>query len=182
MKFQPLPLQGAWLIEAEPITDERGFFTRIIDRQQFQSYGLNSDLLQASMSHNTHRGTLRGMHLQVTPFAETKLIRVTSGSILDVIIDLRKNSSTYLEHFAVTLRASEPAILYVPEGFAHGFQTLADHTEVYYHMNQVYHGPSARSFLWSDLQFGIEWPFPTPILSPKDASAPVFDPQQLSAI
>lgn len=179
MKILPLPLPGAYLINAEPITDERGFFTRLIDRKEFLRYDLNSNLLQASMSHNTRRGTLRGMHLQVTPFAETKLVRVTSGSIHDVIIDLRNSSPTYLQHFAVTLKASEPAILYVPEGLAHGFQTLEDHTEVYYHMNQVYHGPSARSFLWSDPQFGIEWPLPNPILSPKDAAAPVFDLQLL---
>ena len=174
MNFTPLPLHGAWLIEAEPISDERGFFTRLIDCQEFITFGLNTDLLQASMSYNTRRGTLRGLHLQAAPFAETKLIRVTSGSIHDVIVDLRPKSPTYLQHLAISLSAKEPAILYVPEGFAHGFQTLEDHTEVYYHMNQVYHGPSARSFLWSDPQFGIEWPLANPILSPKDAAAPSF--------
>ncbi|MEO7932046.1 MAG: dTDP-4-dehydrorhamnose 3,5-epimerase family protein [Chthoniobacterales bacterium] len=182
MKFTPLPLPGAWLIEAEPICDERGFFSRIICREEFLARELDPNLQQASMSQNKLRGTLRGMHLQVAPHGETKLVRVTAGSIHDVIIDLRLESETYLQHFSVVLTSANPAVLYIPEGFAHGFQTLEDGVEVYYHMNRAFHAPAARGFLWSDPHFGITWPIADPILSPKDAVAPLFDPLLLAAI
>jgi len=180
MIFTPLPLDGAWLIEAEPIQDERGFFARVICRKEFVFHGLNPDLQQASMSHNKVRGILRGMHWQAAPHGEIKLVRVTSGAIHDVIVDLRATSRTYLQHYAVVLTAEKPALLYIPDGFAHGFQTLLDRSEVYYHMSEVFHAPSARSFLWSDARFGIQWPLSNPILSPKDKTAPLFDPQLLA--
>lgn len=180
MKFTPLTLSGAYLIEADPICDDRGFFARIICAEEFSAHQLTSDLLQASMSHNKLRGTLRGLHLQIAPYGETKLVRVTCGSIFDVIIDLRPASPTYLQHYSVVLNAQNPTSLYIPEGFAHGFQTLEDSTEVYYQMDQIFHAPSARSFLWSDPQFGILWPVDNPILSPKDQMAPMFDPQLLT--
>lgn len=180
MKFVPLRLSGAWLIEAEPMADERGFFTRLIDRETFREHGLETELLQASMSHNTLRGTLRGMHWQVAPFGEIKLVRVTAGSIQDVIVDLRKNSPTYMELESVFLTSDQPSLLYIPEGFAHGFQTLEDATEVYYHMNQIYDPTSARSFLWSDPQFEIPWSVENPILSDKDRNAPPFTPAILT--
>lgn len=179
MKFTELALRGAYLIEAELIEDERGYFTRLIDREEFLARGLRVELGQASMSHTLRRGTLRGMHLQVAPHAEAKLVRVTAGRIHDVIIDLRSESQTYLQHVEVELTGEKPTILYVPKGFAHGFQTLEDQTDVYYHMDQSYHGPAARSFLWSDPQFGIAWPLLNPQLSPKDAEAPCFEPRLL---
>jgi dTDP-4-dehydrorhamnose 3,5-epimerase len=175
MKFTQLPLQGAYLIEAEPIVDERGFFTRLICRNEFARHQLVTDLSQASMSHNRERGTLRGMHWQNPPHAETKLVRVIAGSILDTIVDLRPDSPSYKQHCQVQLSAQKPATLYIPEGFAHGFQTLEDHTEVYYHMNREFHAASARGFLWNDPQFGIVWPIENPILSPKDRLAPLFE-------
>jgi dTDP-4-dehydrorhamnose 3,5-epimerase len=175
MKFNSLPLSGAWLIEAEPTEDERGFFARLICREEFLAHGLTCELMQASMSQNKTKGTLRGMHWQVAPYCETKLVRVTAGAIHDVIVDLRTASATYLQHYSILLTSAKPSILYIPEGFAHGFQTLEDNTEVYYHMNQVYHAPSARGFLWSDPQIAISWPLKDPILSPKDLSAPLFN-------
>ena len=180
MNFIALPLLGAYKIEAELISDNRGFFTRLICAEEFQTHGLDCTLVQASMSQNRLRGTLRGMHLQISPYGETKLVRVTRGSIYDVIIDLRSASPTYLQHFAVELSARLPASLYIPAGFAHGFQTLEDDTEVYYHMNQEFSGASARTFLWSDPQFAITWPLPNPILSEKDAQAPLFHRDLLS--
>jgi dTDP-4-dehydrorhamnose 3,5-epimerase len=180
MIFTPLPLNGAFLIEAEPISDERGFFARIIDREEFLAHQLDPNLQQASMSHNKVRGTLRGMHWQVAPHGEVKLVRVTAGSIYDVIMDIRPISSTYLQHCGVTLSSAKPAVLYIPEGFAHGFQTLEDATEVYYHMNQAFHAPSARAFAWNDPEIGIGWPLADPILSPKDRVAPPFDSQLLT--
>ncbi len=182
MKFTPLPLLGAYLIEAESLCDDRGFFARIICREEFLAHELDPNLQQASMSHNTLRGTLRGMHLQVAPHSESKLVRVTAGSIHDVIIDLRPESETYLKHFCIVLTSAKPAVLYIPKGFAHGFQTLENGAEVYYHMNRAFHAPAARGFLWSDPQFGISWPIADPILSQKDAVAPLFDPQLLAAI
>ena len=175
MIFTPLPLHGSYLIEAEPIHDDRGFFARVIDRDEFLNRGLITELRQASMSHNRLRGTLRGMHLQVAPHAETKLVRVTAGSIYDVIIDLRPESETFLQHYQIELTASKPSVLYIPKGFAHGFQTLEDHTEVYYHMDEAFQAPAARSFSWNDPRFDIRWPLANPILSPKDAQAPLFD-------
>ncbi len=182
MKFTPLPLAGAWLIEAEPIADERGFFTRLIDRETFSEHGLETFLDQSSMSRNFRRGTLRGMHWQVEPYAEIKLVRVTAGSIHDVIIDLRATSPTFLASYAVILTARQPAILYVPAGFAHGFQTLEDDTEVSYQMNLPFHAPAARGFAWNDPQFAIPWPIANPTLSTKDAAATLFHESMLAPL
>jgi dTDP-4-dehydrorhamnose 3,5-epimerase len=180
MKFVPLPLLGAYLIETAPIVDDRGFFARIICRETYVKHGLSTELVQASMSYNKQCGTLRGMHWQAEPYGEIKLVRVTKGSIFDVIVDLRKKSPTYLQHCSVILNATEPTCLYIPEGFAHGFQTLENETEVYYHMNQEFQASAARGFLWKDPQFAILWPLGNPILSPKDLSAPLFSADLLN--
>ena len=168
MKLTSLPLSGACLLEIEPVSDERGFFARTWCSEEFQRFGLNPKLAQCSISNNTRRGTLRGMHFQAEPRAETKLIRCSAGAIHDVIVDLRQNSPTYCKWFAAELTSANHKIIYVPDGFAHGFQTLADDTEVIYQISESYRPELARGVRWNDPAFGIEWPIPNPIISARD--------------
>ena len=168
MKFIDTPLPGAYLVEPEAVVDERGFFTRTWCVEEFRSRGLNSNLAQCSLSSNARRGTLRGMHYQSEPYPEAKLVRCCAGAIYDVALDLRSSSPTYLKWFAAELTATNHKMLYVPEGFAHGFQTLVDASEVFYQISQAYRGESARGVRWNDPRFGIEWPVQNPILSPRD--------------
>lgn len=156
--FRETTLAGAFVIEPEKREDERGFFARTFCRQEFLAHGLNPEIAQCNVSFNKRKGTLRGMHYQGPPFAEAKLVRCTAGAIFDVIIDLRKSSETFGRHFAVELCASSGKMLYIPEGFAHGFQTLLDDTEVFYQMSQPYAPQCARGVRWNDPFFGIEWP------------------------
>jgi dTDP-4-dehydrorhamnose 3,5-epimerase len=156
--FRETTLAGAFVIEPEKREDERGFFARTFCRQEFLAHGLNPEIAQCNVSFNKRKGTLRGMHYQAPPFAEAKLVRCTAGAIFDVIIDLRKSSETFGRHFAVELCASSGKMLYIPEGFAHGFQTLLDDTEVFYQMSQPYAPQCARGVRWNDPFFGIEWP------------------------
>jgi len=151
-------LPGELVIKPEKHSDQRGFFARTFCRQEFEAHGLNPQVAQCSVSFNRCKGTLRGMHYQAAPFAETKLVRCTSGSIFDVIIDLRSSSRTFKQYFAVELSSKNRKILYIPEGFAHGFQTLEDETEVFYQMSQAYYAEHARGVRWNDPAFGIEWP------------------------
>jgi dTDP-4-dehydrorhamnose 3,5-epimerase len=168
MKPIPLPLSGAYLIELEPRFDDRGFFARTWCAEEFQRLGLNSHLAQCSISWNQWRGTLRGLHYQAEPNAEAKLVRCCSGAIYDVIVDLRRPSPTYGKWSVAELTADNRKMLYVPEGFAHGFQTLVDRTEVSYHISVSYHPEFARGVRWNDPTFGIEWPISQPILSSRD--------------
>jgi dTDP-4-dehydrorhamnose 3,5-epimerase len=158
MKFTETKLKGAYIIEPEPIEDERGFFARSWCQQEFETYGLNPNLVQCNISFNKKKGTLRGMHYQVAPHEEAKLVRCTKGGIYDVIIDLRPDSSTFKRWIAVELTADNYKMLYIPEGFGHGFQTLEDNTEVFYQMSAFYHPECARGIRWDDLAFKIEWP------------------------
>jgi dTDP-4-dehydrorhamnose 3,5-epimerase len=158
LKFVQTPLQGAYVIELEKLSDDRGFFARSFCREEFEAHGLNPRIVQCNVSFNQKKGTLRGMHFQTIPFVEAKLVRCTSGSIHDVIIDLRRESETFKRHFAVVLSAQNGRMLYVPEGFAHGFQTLEENTEVFYQMSEVYSAPHARGVRWDDSAFGIQWP------------------------
>ena len=170
MKFLETELNGAFIIKFEKHEDERGFFTRVWDKKLFQENGLNSDLLQISFSFSKKRGTLRGMHLQKKPFEESKLVRCTNGKIFDVIIDLRQKSSTYKKWISMKLSSDNLQGLYIPEGFAHGFQTLEDNCEVCYHMSNWFSPEHARGIRWDDEEFNITWPINNPIISKKDLS------------
>lgn len=158
MRFTETPLPGAYLIDIERREDERGFFARAWSHDEFEARGINPRIGQCNISFNVRRGTLRGMHYQVPPYAEAKLVRCTMGAIFDVIIDLRPGSPTYKRHFSVVLSSENRRMLYVPEGFAHGFQTLEDATEVFYQMSKVYASEAARGVRWNDPAFGISWP------------------------
>lgn len=168
MKLINLPLSGAFLIELELISDERGFFARTWCTQEFERLGLNPKLVQCSISWNARRGTLRGLHYQTDPYAEAKLIRCCSGAIYDVIVDLRPASPSYGKWIAAELTSQNRQMLYVPEGFAHGFQTLIDDTEISYQISASYQPDYARGVRWNDPVFGIEWPISHPILSARD--------------
>jgi dTDP-4-dehydrorhamnose 3,5-epimerase len=170
MKFLETELNGAFIIKFEKHEDERGFFTRVWDKKLFQENGLNSDLLQISFSFSKKRGTLRGMHLQKKPFEESKLVRCTNGKIFDVIIDLRQKSSTYKKWISMELSSDNLQGLYIPEGFAHGFQTLEDNCEVCYHISNWFSPEHARGIRWDDEEFNITWPINNPIISKKDLS------------
>jgi len=176
MKFNETKLRGAFLIEPELLTDERGFFARTCCRKEFEKNGLNFDWVQCNISYNKHKGTLRGMHYQVDPSAEVKLVRCTMGAIYDVIIDLRPDSNTYNQWIAVELSAENRKMIYVPQGFAHGFQTLADNCEVFYQMSAFYAPECARAVRWNDPQFKIDWPEAERTISKKDQSVKDFDP------
>jgi dTDP-4-dehydrorhamnose 3,5-epimerase len=172
--FTETKLAGAFVIELERRADERGFFARTFCRQEFEAHGLNPEVVQCNVSFNKRKGTLRGMHYQAAPFAEAKLVRCTSGSIYDVIIDLRPSSATFKKYFAVELSAENGRMLYIPEDFAHGFQTLQDDTEVFYQMAQRYSGEHGRGVRWNDPAFGIEWPEGERIIIERDRNYPNF--------
>lgn len=174
MIFAETRLKGAYVVEPERMEDERGFFARTFDQAEFAARGLESRLVQCSISFNKKKGTLRGMHYQATPFEETKLVRCTKGTIYDVIIDLRSGSPTFKQWVATELTAENRRMLYVPVGFAHGFQTLADDTEVSYQISEFYHPESARGVRWNDTAFGIVWPLSVTSSSERDSSYPPF--------
>lgn len=178
MKFIQTPINGAYVIEIQPISDERGFFSRMWCRQEFQDAGLKADFEQHSISFNRKRGTLRGMHFQLPPHDEVKIVRCSSGAIWDVILDLRPESTTFRQWFAIELSSDNRKSLYVPAGCAHGFQTLSDDTEVLYQISERYHSESARGVRWDDSAFGIAWPLPNPILSVRDSEFADFDTRE----
>lgn len=173
MEFQPTPLDGAYVIVPERKTDERGFFVRTWCRQEFSSRGLCTDWVQSSISFNRRAGTLRGLHFQKAPFEETKLVQCIAGAIFDVIVDLRPSSSTYLRWFSIELSRANGLMLYIPQGYAHGFQTLEDDTEVSYQITPSYQPASAVGLRWDDPALGIVWPkIARRIISPKDLGYP----------
>ena len=161
-------------MELDKRADQRGHFARTFCREEFEAHGLNSQVVQCNVSFNKRKGTLRGMHFQAAPFAEAKLVRCTSGSIYDVIIDLRPSSTTFKQHFAIELSPEKSKMLYIPEEFAHGFQTLADDTEVFYQMSQTFSAEHARGVRWNDPAFGIEWPAGERIIIGRDRNYPDF--------
>jgi len=174
LKFHPTPLAGAFVVEPERREDERGFFARSFCESEFRAQGLNPAVAQCNVSWNRRKGTLRGLHFQSKPHEEAKLVRCTRGAIWDVIVDLREGSATRHRWHAAELSAENRRALYVPRGFAHGFQTLADDSEVLYQMSEFYHPESSRGLRWDDPVFGISWPLPDPIVSPRDrAYAPL---------
>lgn len=174
MRFTETCLKGAYIIEPEPIEDERGSFSRIFCRKEFETLGLNVNLAQCSVSFNKKKGTLRGMHYQSQPHEETKLVRCIKGAIYDVILDLRQHSGTFMQWTAVTLNEDNRRSLYIPKGFAHGFQTLVEMSEVFYQISEFYHPECARGVRWNDPAFGIKWPEGHRIISIKDQQYPDF--------
>jgi dTDP-4-dehydrorhamnose 3,5-epimerase len=174
VKFVNTTIPGAVVIEPECRFDERGFFARTWCAREFAEHGLNSALAQCSISFNKTAGTLRGMHYQTPPHEEAKLVRCTMGAIYDVILDLRPASNTFLQHFAIELSQENRKALYVPEGCAHGFQTLADNTEVYYQMSEVFAPECSTGHRWNDVAFGIEWPLEVSVISDRDRCYPDF--------
>ena len=158
MIFTETPLAGAFVIDVDPHGDERGFFARTWCEREFAAHGLETRLAQCSVSFNKEAGTLRGLHYQIAPHEEAKLIRCTNGSIFDVIVDLRPDSPTLARHYAVILSSANRRMLYIPRGFAHGLQTLDPDTEVLYQMSEFYHPECARGVRWNDPAFGIAWP------------------------
>lgn len=174
MIFHKTELEGAYLITIQRLEDERGFFARSWCQREFDEQGLNSRLVQCNLSYNKLKATLRGMHYQTAPYQEAKLVSCTKGSIYDVIIDLRPESSTFRRHLGVRLSAEDHDMLYVPEGFAHGFLTLEDDTTVFYQMSEFYTPGSARGVRWNDPTFGIDWPEMVQVISERDAHYPDF--------
>ena len=172
MNFLETPLPGAYVIEIEKHEDERGFFARSWCAQEFAANGLDPQLVQCNVSFNKRKGTLRGLHYQIPPHAEVKLVRCTKGSLFDVIVDLRKDSPTFLKWFAIELTATNHRVLYIPKLFAHGFQTLEDDTEIFYQMSQFYEPAASKGLRWNDPRLGINWPLGERILSSRDASYP----------
>jgi len=174
MIFTETALKGAFIIEPEQLSDERGFFARTWCQKEFLNHGLNPNIVQCSISYNRKKGTLRGMHYQAAPHEETKLVRCTAGAIYDVIVDLRKDSSTFRKWISAELNEENRKMLYIPAGFAHGFQTLADNTEVFYQMSEFYTASHARGIRWNDPAFDIRWPFEVSVMSEKDEQIPDF--------
>lgn len=175
MKFVETGVAGVWIVELERHNDERGFFARSWCQHEFARRGLNHNLVQCNISWNMRRGTLRGMHFQSPPHEEAKLVRCTRGAVYDVAVDVRPHSPTFKRWAAVELTEDNFTMLYVPEGCAHGFQTLVDNTEVFYQMSACYAPGAARGVRWNDPGFGIAWPLcEEPIVSPRDASYPDY--------
>ncbi|WP_029032719.1 dTDP-4-dehydrorhamnose 3,5-epimerase [Salinarimonas rosea] len=180
MLIEETPLPGAFVITPEPIADARGFFARMVDREAFAARGMSADFVQASVSFNARAATLRGLHFQRDPHGEDKLIRVTMGAVHDVIVDLRPGSPTRGRSHALRLDAASRAALYVPKGFAHGFVTLVDETEILYQMTTPYVAGAAAGLRWDDPLLAIDWPVADPILSERDAAWPLLAPADIA--
>lgn len=174
MIFEETKLKGAYLIKLKELADERGFFARSWCQREFEQRGLIARVVQANLSFNREKGTLRGMHYQVAPYEETKLVRCTRGAIYDVIIDLRPESPTRRQWIGAELTDTNRHMLFVPEGFAHGFQTLADDTEVTYQVSQFYTPGAEQGARYHDPAFGIKWPLDVSVISEKDANWPHY--------
>jgi dTDP-4-dehydrorhamnose 3,5-epimerase len=168
MRFTPTKLAGAYIIEPEPRADSRGLFARTFCANEFRAQGLVDVFVQCNTSWNVSKGTLRGLHFQLSPSSEVKLVRCTAGALWDVIVDLRPQSATYLQYVAVELTAGNRSALYIPEMFAHGFQTLEEGTEVFYQMSQFYAPKLARGIRYDDPKIGIKWPLPVTSISDPD--------------
>ena len=177
MKFISTEIAGVWLIVPEPIEDERGSFARLFCRREFETRGLNSELVQCSTSFNRLKGTLRGMHFQAEPHGEEKIVRCTRGAMYDVIADLRRDSPSFRRWSGFELTADNRLMVYVPRGVAHGFLTTSDDTEVFYQMSEFHHPESARGVRWDDPSLAIRWPqVPPALISDGDRSLPYLQP------
>lgn len=175
VRLRETTLAGVFVLELDPIQDERGFFARAWSAEQLAERGLDATVVQCNISYNDRAGTLRGMHYQADPYGETKVVRCTAGAIFDVALDLRLDSETYLRWYGVELSAANRRALYIPEGVAHGFQTLVDGTEIFYLMSRDYVPAAGRGVRWDDPAFGITWPeSPERVISDRDRSFPLF--------
>jgi len=175
MQFEDTALKDVVCIHLEPAEDARGFFARAWCRREMSDQGLEADVAQCNLSYNRRKGTIRGLHFQKAPFAEVKYVRCIRGAVYDVVVDLRSASPTYLKWIGIELSAENRTMLYVPKGFAHGFQTLCDDTELFYQVSTFYTPSSEGGIRWNDPFLNIQWPHPTaPIVSPKDRSWPDF--------
>lgn len=174
MKFTETELSGAFIVDLEPRGDERGLFARTFCQREFERYRLSPRVVQCNLAFNDYRATLRGMHYQAPPHQETKLVRCTSGAIFDVIIDLRRKSPTFCHWFGIELSSNNRRMLYVPEGFAHGYVTLTHNSEVFYQVSEFYTPQSERGVRWDDPVFGIRWPIQPQVISDKDRNHPDF--------
>jgi dTDP-4-dehydrorhamnose 3,5-epimerase len=174
MKFVQTELQDAYFIDPERMEDERGFFARTWCKHEFENQGLSASLVQCSISFNHKKGTLRGMHFQAIPHEETKLVRVTMGSVHDIIVDLRPTSKTYLKHIGIELNAENRTMIYIPKGFAHGFITLRDNTEIVYQMSEFFTPEAGRGIRWNDPTLKIQWPEQIRIISDRDKHWPDY--------
>jgi dTDP-4-dehydrorhamnose 3,5-epimerase len=166
--FAETKLKGAFTIDLERRADSRGFFARAFCQKEFESHGLKPVIAQANIAHNILKGTVRGMHFQFPPAAETKLVRCTRGAILDIIVDLRPESPTYLDHVAVELNEENQRALYVPERFAHGYQALCDNTDTSYQVGEFYTPDAEGGLMYNDASLGLKWPCPVTVISEKD--------------
>ncbi|HEV7610814.1 MAG TPA: dTDP-4-dehydrorhamnose 3,5-epimerase [Steroidobacteraceae bacterium] len=175
MIFTELPLFGAYLVEMQRLGDERGFFARAYCAAEFAAHGLEPELRQCSVSYNARKGTLRGMHYQGAPHEEHKLVRCTAGAIYDVIVDIRTFSPTYRRWYGAELTADNRHSVFIPPGFAHGFMSLTDHSEVYYMISAPHAPESARGVRWNDPAVAIEWPVTPVVISARDAAYPLLD-------
>ena len=175
MIFTETNLAGAFVIDLEKLEDDRGFFARAFCQNEFEEHGLNPVIAQANIAFNLVKGTLRGMHFQYPPAAESKLVRCTRGAIVDIIVDLRPESPTYLEHFEVELNEENSRALYVPERFAHGYQALRDKTETSYQVGEFYTPGTEGGLTYDDPRLGIEWPLPVAVMSEKDRAWQSFE-------
>jgi len=174
MRFSPLPIGGAFRIELDKREDERGFFARTFCAEEFRARGLVTDFVQRSVSFNARRGTLRGLHYQSAPHAETKLVRCTTGAAFDVLVDIRRGSPTFGQWHGETISAENHLMIYIPRGCAHGFQALADATELYYEITPAYTPDAARGIAFDDRDLAIAWPLMAPIMSVADRQQPGF--------
>ena len=170
MKLSERKLQGVYIIEIEKLEDERGFFARTWDKEFFKSNGLNTDLVQCNISFNKKKGTVRGLHYQIPPYEEAKLVRCTHGKVFEVVVDMRKNSTTYLQWDGIELDSQDYNMLFVPEGIALGMQTLEDNTEICYQMSQFYNKEYSRGIIWNDQTLKITWPLKPSVISENDTN------------
>lgn len=174
LKLVETSIFGAWILDIEPVEDARGFFARTLCANMLEQHGLESKILQQSVSFNRSRGILRGLHYQSKPYEEVKMVRVTKGRIYDVILDLRCDSPSYLRWDAIELSADNHRTVYIPKGVAHGFQVLDNNSEVFYQMTESYVPSHACGVRWNDPVFSIDWPLSDPVLSERDACYPDF--------
>jgi dTDP-4-dehydrorhamnose 3,5-epimerase len=180
MIFTPTELRDAFLVEIEPRADARGFFARTWCHKEFEAHGLSTAVAQANTAVSPRKGTLRGLHYQEAPFAEVKLVRCTRGAVYDVIVDLRPDSPTYRRWIGLELSADNHRMLYVPEGFAHGYQTLSDDAELWYQTSQFYAPAAARGVRYDDPAFDMRWPLAVTVISDADHGWPLFDHSEMS--
>jgi dTDP-4-dehydrorhamnose 3,5-epimerase len=176
MQFTRTPLEGAYLIDLQKRGDERGFFARLFCREEFLQHGLDPNVLQANNSLSAEKGTLRGLHYQLPPYEETKLVRCIKGSLYDVILDLRRDSPTFGRSFGAELTADNRRMLYVPRGFAHGFITLEPDVEILYMVSAAYSQENERGIRWNDPRFNIQWPIAPTVISERDQNHPDYHP------